>query len=65
MTSIILAVLLDAAAGDPYWFPHPVRLIGKYISSFEDLVRKFFRTPAALKASGILLTISLYHWRMG
>jgi cobalamin biosynthesis protein CobD/CbiB len=29
MISILAAALLDATVGDPYWFPHPVRLIGK------------------------------------
>jgi adenosylcobinamide-phosphate synthase len=29
------AFLLDLAAGDPRWFPHPVVLMGKFISSGE------------------------------
>ena len=32
--------LLDLVLGDPYCFPHPIRLIGKLISSIENLLRK-------------------------
>lgn len=58
MLSIVAAVLLDAWAGDPYWFPHPVRLIGGYIKAFEGFIRGFAKTPAALKIAGVFLTIT-------
>jgi adenosylcobinamide-phosphate synthase len=58
MISIFAAVLLDAVAGDPYWFPHPVRLLGRYIKAFEKAARSYANTPVALKIAGILLTIS-------
>lgn len=32
--------LLDLVLGDPYCFPHPIRLIGKLISGIENLLRK-------------------------
>ena len=35
MIEIWLAFLLDYIAGDPLWFPHPVRLMGKYISWWD------------------------------
>ena len=35
MTALGAGILLDLAVGDPHWFPHPVRLIGAYISRLE------------------------------
>ncbi|MHA4989974.1 adenosylcobinamide-phosphate synthase CbiB [Cetobacterium somerae] len=35
---IWIAYLLDLILGDPYWFPHPVRFIGKYITFIENEV---------------------------
>jgi adenosylcobinamide-phosphate synthase len=58
MLSIYAAVLLDALIGDPYWLPHPVRLIGLYIKAFEKLIRGIAKTPQELKAAGVLLTLS-------
>lgn len=58
MLSIYAAFVLDLLAGDPYWFPHPVRLIGLYISHFEILSRKIARRDRTLLIFGILLTIS-------
>lgn len=58
MTSIWVAFFVDAVLGDPYWFPHPVRLMGLYINKFEKVARKLFTSPKALKMAGILLTLS-------
>ena len=35
---IWIAYLLDLILGDPYWFPHPVRFIGKYITFIESKI---------------------------
>ncbi|MDR4505889.1 MAG: adenosylcobinamide-phosphate synthase CbiB [Candidatus Scalindua sp.] len=37
-----IAFLLDLIIGDPRWFPHPVRLIGKGIELLEMIVRWLF-----------------------
>jgi adenosylcobinamide-phosphate synthase len=37
---ILLALLLDLAIGDPRWFPHPVRLIGRLITILERPARR-------------------------
>jgi len=58
MGSIWAAFLLDLVAGDPYWFPHPVRFIGKYVSLVERLVRKLTVSPVGLKIGGVFLTFS-------
>lgn len=39
MTAFLLGFLLDLLLGDPYWLPHPVRLIGKGITKTEALLR--------------------------
>ena len=33
--------LLDLVLGDPYWLPHPVRLIGALIAGLEKRIRKW------------------------
>jgi adenosylcobinamide-phosphate synthase len=58
MLSIYAAVLLDGLVGDPYWLPHPVRLIGLYIRAFENGIRRVAKSPKELKAAGILLTLT-------
>ncbi len=35
---IWIAYSLDLILGDPYWFPHPVRFIGKYITFIENKI---------------------------
>lgn len=35
MIKIWIGYILDILFGDPYWFPHPVRFIGKYINFLE------------------------------
>jgi adenosylcobinamide-phosphate synthase len=37
---ILTAVVLDLAFGDPRWFPHPVRLIGRLITALEGPARR-------------------------
>jgi len=40
---IVIAFALDAVLGDPQWFPHPVRFIGKFAAGLEHPLRSFFR----------------------
>ena len=58
--ALLLAVyLLDKAAGDPEWFPHPVRLIGTAISRGEALLRVRGQSHATEFTSGALLTTTI------
>ncbi|MBF7097181.1 cobalamin biosynthesis protein CobD [Alkalibacter sp. M17DMB] len=57
MEILTIALIIDLILGDPYWFYHPVRLIGKFIEFEEKLIRKFFRTDKDLLTAGIALTI--------
>ncbi len=40
MTAFFMGFMLDLIMGDPYWLPHPVRLIGKFITAVETRLRK-------------------------
>ncbi|RKY35694.1 MAG: cobalamin biosynthesis protein CobD [Candidatus Omnitrophota bacterium] len=56
---IIIAYVLDILFGDPYWFPHPVKIIGRGVSLFERILRK---SALNLKISGfflVLITVNL------
>ncbi|MBI5571219.1 MAG: cobalamin biosynthesis protein CobD [Desulfomonile tiedjei] len=41
---ILLAVTLDLLLGDPRWFPHPVRLIGRFALFLEQPLRRGFHS---------------------
>lgn len=53
------AYVLDRLAGDPEWFPHPVRLIGLAITGGELAVRRPGRTAAFELCAGAALTIAI------
>jgi len=53
------AYLLDQVAGDPEWFPHPVRLMGAGISRGESALRRPGQTNAVELALGAALTIAV------
>lgn len=56
--SIILsAFLLDLLLGDPRWFPHPVVLMGRLITSLEDLLRRVSTGKIFELAAGGLLAL--------
>lgn len=51
---IILAIAIDLVVGDPRSLPHPVVLIGRFISAFERLWNR--STAQQRRVSGFLLT---------
>jgi len=53
------AYLFDWIVGDPEWFPHPVRLIGRGVEKGERILRRSGQAPAVELAFGSLLTFSL------
>ncbi len=54
-----IAAALDAALGDPRWFPHPVRGMGAVIAWFDHRIRSLCRTDQALRIAGICLAVGL------
>jgi adenosylcobinamide-phosphate synthase len=59
VTLLISSYLVDQVAGDPEWFPHPVRLIGSTISRGESSLR--YRGQSArselITGAGLTLTV--------
>ena len=49
----------DYLAGDPEWFPHPVRIIGFAISGGESLLRRPGQTSTYELLSGLGLTLAI------
>jgi len=56
---ILLAYLADRLAGDPEWFPHPVRLIGRGITHGEAALRRADQGERAQLVSGAALTAAI------
>jgi adenosylcobinamide-phosphate synthase len=56
---LAMACLFDWIAGDPEWFPHPVRLIGNGVEMGERILRKPGQTPAFELAAGGALTFGM------
>lgn len=57
MYGIFFASILDLLIGDPYNFPHPVKIMGNIISFEEKLIRRFSHTKRALQFSGLMMTL--------
>jgi adenosylcobinamide-phosphate synthase len=61
MTALTLgcAYVADLLCGDPEWFPHPVRLIGRLTAGGESLVRTGRSSPRRDLIAGALLSASV------
>lgn len=55
MVNILIGVLIDFILGDPYSFPHPVKLMGRIISFEDKMARKIARSKPGLKIAGFLI----------
>ncbi len=55
--SIGLAFILDLLIGDPGWLPHPVKLIGCFVSKLEYILRKVFKGSIMERLGGIILVL--------
>jgi adenosylcobinamide-phosphate synthase len=58
-TLLASAYLLDVVAGDPEWFPHPVRVLGAAATRGEALLRKPGQSATAEMALGMALTTAI------
>ena len=54
-----MACLLDAAVGDPRWFPHPVRWMGSIVNWCDRRVHQLLLSPAKQRMAGVLLAVAL------
>jgi adenosylcobinamide-phosphate synthase len=56
---LAVACVLDAAVGDPRWFPHPVRWIGSIVNWCDRRVHRLLLSPAKQRMAGVLLAVAL------
>ena len=54
-----MACLLDAAVGDPRWFPHPVQWMGAIINWWDRRIHQLHLSSAKQRMAGVLLAIAL------
>ena len=55
---VAVAFLLDLIFGDPYWLPHPIRLIGLLISGCETILGRIFpESKRGALIAGIFLNL--------
>jgi adenosylcobinamide-phosphate synthase len=58
-SELAVACLLDAAVGDPRWFPHPVRWMGFLVNWCDRRVHQLLLSPAKQRMAGVLLAVGL------
>ncbi len=56
---LAMACVLDAAIGDPRWFPHPVRWMGFLVDWYDRLIHRLFLSPAKQRMAGVLAAVAL------
>lgn len=56
---LVFAAFLDYLIGDPWGFPHPVRVMGWTISHFNKIVWKYLDRPFIQRLAGIVLGVGL------
>ncbi len=56
--ALFIGAALDLLIGDPEWFPHPVRLMGKYISFAEKRARRGNPPRKALRRRAVIVAAS-------
>lgn len=59
MIALIIGYILDLILGDPQGFPHPIRLIGKLIYTFENYLRDKCNTGEDERQAGVKLWVSV------
>lgn len=53
-----IGFIMDCILGDPVWLPHPVCLIGWWISRLEQYLRRLFpQTPKGERAAGAVMVV--------
>lgn len=59
MDLILISYIADFVFGDPYWFPHPVRLMGRLISFFEGALNNGSVHKTIQRFCGILTALGV------
>ena len=58
-SDLLLAAALDVVVGDPRWFPHPVRGMGRLIAWSDEQVRLICHSARSLRLAGVCLALGL------
>lgn len=58
-SEVFMASVLDALLGDPDWFPHPVRIMGRCIAWCDRRVRAIAQRAMSLRLAGGCLAMGL------
>ncbi|MBR2796250.1 MAG: cobalamin biosynthesis protein CobD [Clostridia bacterium] len=56
--ALLVGALIDLIVGDPEWFYHPVRLIGKFISFAEKIAKRDNPPSAVLRRRAIVVAVT-------
>lgn len=56
---LLLAAGIDYCIGDPWGWPHPVRVMGWIISGYTKIAFHYCQQPLMLRAAGVVLGIGL------
>ncbi len=56
--ALLIGVVIDLLIGDPEWFYHPVRLIGRYIAFAERAAKKGDPPPKVLRRRAVAVAVS-------
>lgn len=56
--ALLAGALADLIVGDPEWFPHPVRLIGKYVSFAERRAKRDDPPARTLRRRAVWVAVS-------
>jgi adenosylcobinamide-phosphate synthase len=56
---LAVACIVDAAVGDPRWFPHPVRWMGSVVEWCDRHVDRLVFSPPKQRMAGVLLAAAL------
>lgn len=54
---LLIAYIIDILIGDPKKIPHPVVMIGFFISKLERAIRRFIKSEQQLKSAGVLFPL--------
>lgn len=57
MLALTLGLIMDLILGDPYWLPHPIRIIGLAIEKIENRLRKKSDSQSVQKKKGVVLLV--------
>ena len=56
---LAIAALIDYTIGDPWGWPHPVRVMGWAIARYQKIVFRYLKSPVGQRVAGVFLGLGL------